>query len=313
MLSLSILLAFAFIVSWLAYRTLSKRYKDVSQDTLSRYLPSAEDKMMMKITPLLGMARWVILGITVLAFLFASTAIVDNGMVGVVKTFGQVGEETLDPGVHIINPFSEVIEISTQTRELKEEMTVPTKEGLSVELEASVLWHVDAKSAARLYRTVGENFGQILIEPNFRSETRSMTAKHESRSLYTADRDQIQVQLTEALQKILQPRGIFIESTPLRKIELPGLVKDAIATKVAAEQEAQKMEFILLREKQEAERKIVEARGDSVAQSIIASTISDRYLKLKGLEATVNLAKSPNSKIVVVDSRSGSLLINADK
>lgn len=313
MLGLLVLLAIVFVIVWLAHSFLGKQIAEGKASPNAGYNQGTfnnRDPRLAGIHSILGLTRFVILGVIVLSVLFASAVIVDNGNVGVVKTFGEVADATLTPGVHLVNPFSEVIEISTQTRELKEDMSVPTKEGLAVQLEASVLYHVDPKHAATLYRTVGEEYWKVLIEPHFRSESRSITAKHDSRALYTADRDQIQTQLTSALQKILHPRGIFIESTPLRSIELPAVVKDAISMKVAAEQEAQKMEFILLRERQEAERKIVEARGDSVAQGIISSTISDRYLQLKGLEATQNLAKSANSKIVVVDSRNGSILVN---
>lgn len=225
---------------------------------------------------------------------------VPNGHVGVISTFGKVSDNILDPGLAFVAPWSDVIKISAQTIELKEDMQVPTKEGLTVGLEASVLWHINPRKAAILYRSVGENYWDVLITPNYRSVVRGVTASYDAKALYTSTRDEVQNKIAAELGRLVEARGIIIESTPLRRITLPDQVNNAVQTKVSAEQKAAAMEFRLLKERQEAERKIIEARGDSAAQAIINTTISDRYLTLKGIEATLQLAKSNNTKVVVV-------------
>jgi prohibitin 1 len=225
---------------------------------------------------------------------------VPNGHVGVISNFGKVEDGTLDPGLSFVAPWSEVTKISAQTLEIKEDMQVPTKEGLTVELETSVLWHINARKAAILYKTVGEEYWEVLLVPQFRSVVRGVTASYEAKALYASTRDEVQNKIAEELRTLVEPRGIVIESTPLRKVVLPEPVTAALNAKASAEQNADAMRFKLLAESQEAERKVIEARGDSAAQAIINSTISDRYLTLKGIEATLELAKSNNAKTVVI-------------
>jgi len=236
----------------------------------------------------------------IIAVLMLCLTKVPNGHVGVVSHFGKVSDGTLDPGLSFVAPWADVAKISAQTLEIKEDMQVPTKEGLTVELETSVLWHINPRKAAILYKTVGEEYWDILITPNFRSVVRGVTASYEAKALYASTRDEVQNKISAELSRLVEARGIVIESTPLRKVTLPEPVTAALNAKASAEQTADAMRFKLLAEQQEAERKVIEARGDSAAQAIINSTISDRYLTLKGIEATLELAKSTNAKTVVV-------------
>jgi prohibitin 1 len=246
----------------------------------------------------LGSLGAALFGVLILTMLCITK--VPNGHVGVISNFGKVEDGTLDPGLSFVAPWSEVTKISAQTLEIKEDMQVPTKEGLTVELETSVLWHINARKAAILYKTVGEEYWDVLIVPQFRSVVRGVTASYEAKALYASTRDEVQNKIADELRALVEPRGIVVESTPLRKVVLPEPVTAALNAKASAEQNADAMKFKLLAEQQEAERKVIEARGDSAAQAIINSTISDRYLTLKGIEATLELAKSPNAKTVVV-------------
>ncbi|MFN7940265.1 MAG: prohibitin family protein [Thermoanaerobaculia bacterium] len=229
-------------------------------------------------------------------------ALVPAGNVGVVNVFGVVEPGALAPGLHLVNPFANVVSMSTRTQEIKETMSVPTKEGLSVSLEASVIYHLDAALAADVYKTVGENYAAILVEPQFRSITRGVTAEFEAKALYTGERASLEKTLETQLRAAIGPRGVVLETAPLRKIELPARVSDAIEAKLQADQQAQQMEFVLLKEKQEAERKRVEAQGIQDFQRIVSQGISPQLLEWKGIEATLELARSANAKVVVVGS-----------
>lgn len=190
--------------------------------------------------------------------------------------------------------------MSIQTQELKETMEVPSKEGLTMILEVSVLFHLQAEKAADVYRTVGVNYVEVLLEPQFRSVARGVTASYEAKALYTSEREQLAGEIAEALRHQVEPRGVGVEATPLRKIGLPQRLAQAIEEKLSAEQESQRMQFVLMKETQEAERKRIEAQGISDFQRIVSQGISDQLLRWKGIEATMEIAKSANSKVVVI-------------
>jgi len=179
-------------------------------------------------------------------------------------------------------------------------MDVPSKEGLTVQLELSALFHLNPEKAAQVYKTVGENYVQILLEPQFRSVSRGVTAGYDARALYTSERELVAQIIQKDLEKLVEPRGITIESTPLRRVALPEGLMSAIQDKLRAEQESQRMQFVLMKERQEAERKRIEAQGISDFQNIVARGISEQLLRWKGIEATEKLAASQNAKIVII-------------
>ncbi len=238
--------------------------------------------------------------------------VVPAGNVGVVDTFGTVNETPLKAGINFVNPFARVIKFSVKTQELKEVMDVPSKEGLTVQLELSVLYHVNPDRAADLYRTVGENYLEVIIEPQFRSVTRGVTAGYDARALYTSAREQLALQIQKELEGIIGSRGVEVENTPLRKVGLPQGLTDAIEEKLKAEQESQRMQFVLTKEQQEADRKRIEAQGISDFQNIVAKGISEQLLRWKGIEATQKLAESQNTKIIVIGAGKDGLPIILD-
>ena len=169
-----------------------------------------------------------------------------------------------------------------------------------MQLEVSALFHLDPEKAPEVYRTVGTSYVEILLEPQFRSVARGVTASYEAKALYTSEREHLAGLLAGELRKLVEPRGITVENTPLRKVGLPAGLSASIEQKLSAEQESQRMEFVLMKERQEADRKRIEAQGVADFQKIVSAGISEQLLKWKGIEATMEIARSQNAKVVVI-------------
>lgn len=249
-------------------------------------------------------ASFALIGIAValVIALSQSWTIIPAGHTGVIDFLGNVSDETLKPGVNLVNPMAKIEKMSIKTQELKELMSVPSKEGLSVQLEISLLFKLNSEMANDIYKTVGPNYADIILVPQFRSVVRGVTARYEAKALYTASREKLAGEILDELEKLVGPRGITVEQAPLRQIKLPARLTQSIEEKLQAEQESQRMAFILQKETQEADRKRIEAKGIADFQDIVAKGISDQLLKWKGIEATEKLASSPNAKIVVIGS-----------
>jgi prohibitin 1 len=245
----------------------------------------------------------------------SSTSCVRTGHVGVVSVFGRVTGRTLSEGIHIVNPVANVTELSIKTQEIKEKASVPSKEGLIMGLEASILYHLDPARAATVYQQMGPTYADILLIPTFRSAIRAITAGNTAASLYSDGREGIAQQILEDVRRQVAPRGVIVENVLLRDLQLPETLKHAIEAKQQAQQEAQRMEYVLQREKQEAERKRVEAAGIKDFQDIVSQGISEKLLEWKGIEATMELVKSQNAKVIVVgNSKNGlPLIYSGDK
>ncbi len=243
---------------------------------------------------------WILIAIGIVVMFSQLIRVVPAGNVGVVDFFGTVSPVSRKAGINLVNPLARVVNFSVKTQELKEVMDVPSKEGLTVQLEISVLYHLDPAKAPDVYRTVGPNYEEIILIPQARSVARGVTASYDARALYTSEREMLSKIIETELQKSVGERGIVIEATPLRRVGLPADLTKAIEEKLRAEQESQRMQFVLEREKQEAERKRIEARGIADFQQIVAQGISEQLLRWKGIEATEKLAASPNAKVVVI-------------
>jgi|SRR5690554_1572337 len=228
--------------------------------------------------------------------------VIPAGHTGVVDFLGYVSDQTLKPGVNLVNPMAKVEKMSIKTQELKDIMNVPSQEGLGVELEISLLFKLNSEKANEIYKTVGPNYVEIILEPQFRSVVRGVTARYEAKALYTASREKLADEIVTELEKLVGPRGITIEQAPLRQIILPTRLTQSIEEKLQAEQESQRMAFVLEKEEQEAERKRIEAKGIADFQDIVSRGISNELLKWKGIEATEKLANSSNSKVIIIGS-----------
>lgn len=248
--------------------------------------------------------------VVLVILLFASVARVESGHVGVLTLFGRVTGEALPEGMHLINPFKSNTQMSIRTQEIKESASVPSSEGLVINLDTSLIYHLNPEKAAEVYQKIGPKYAIVLIEPNLRAAIRESTASHSANALYTGEREVVAKQIFDQLNSTLTSRGFIIESVLLRDIQLPATLKASIESKQQAEQEALAMNFRLQKEKQEAERKRIEAAGIRDFQQIVAQGISPALLEWKGIEATENLAKSANSKVVVIgNSKNGLPLI----
>ena len=250
-----------------------------------------------------GFARSVgLLVIVLLVVLLGSCSLttIDTGHVGVLTLFGQVTREQIPEGMHIINPLKAVTKLSIRTQESKEIAEVPSSEGLLIHLEASLLYRLEPAQATDVYQKIGRDYMDVVVSPNFRSVMRTVTAAHTASALYSDARESVAQQMLVEMRKIVQPRGIMIENVLLRDIKLPQTLKASIEAKQQADQDAQRMNFVLQKERQEAERKRIEAQGISDFQRIVTVGISQQLLEWKGIEATLEIAKSPNAKVVVI-------------
>jgi prohibitin 1 len=254
--------------------------------------------------------RLAIVGIVLLLLLAGNpVTVIPAGHVGVKDFFGRVSSDVLSPGVRVVFPFTRVIKMSIKTQEVKETAEVPSKEGLLMDLEGSLLFRLDPQKADDIYRTIGKNYQEIAVEPQIRSAIREITASYEAKVLYSAERERIAKETLELFRKTAGDRGIIAEAVLLRKMGLPAIVANAIQEKLRREQEAEQMKFVLQKEQQEAERKRIEAQGIADFQRIVAAGISPALLEWKGIEATEKLAMSQNSKVVVIGSGKNGLPI----
>ena len=257
----------------------------------------------------------LVLLIVLVVVAFSSTSCVRTGHVGVVSIFGRVTGQILSEGIHIVNPAATITELSIKTQEDKERASVPSKEGLIMGLEASILYHLDSQRAAEVFQKIGPNYAEVLLQPTFRSAIRAITSGNSASSLYSDARETIARQIMDDVARQVAVRGVIVENVLLRDLQLPDTLKHAIEAKQQAQQEAQRMEFVLQREKQEAERKRVEAAGIKDFQDIVSQGISEKLLEWKGIEATMELVKSQNAKVIVVgNSKNGlPLIYSGDK
>jgi regulator of protease activity HflC (stomatin/prohibitin superfamily) len=261
----------------------------------------------------LGLFRLIALGVAaflLVILLFSSVTRVGTGHVGVLTLFGRVTGETLGEGIHLINPLKTNNEMSIQTQTIKESANVPSSEGLMMSLDTSLIYHLNPDRSAEVFQKIGADYENVVVEPTLRAAIREATASHTANALYTGEREMVAKQIYDQLVSELNKRGLTVENVLLRDIQLPATLKAAIEAKQQAEQESLAMNFRLQKETQEAQRKRIEAAGVRDFQQIVAQGITPSLLEWKGIEATENLAKSANSKVVVIgNSKNGLPLI----
>mmetsp|Transcript_41041 Transcript_41041/g.103184 ORF Transcript_41041/g.103184 Transcript_41041/m.103184 type:complete len:305 (-) Transcript_41041:65-979(-) len=252
-------------------------------------------------------------GLLVFLLVGAPIIVVPAGHLAIVDFYGYVAKDTIPAGMHLKTLFasSHFFSLKTQLAEMTQD--APTNEGLIVELDVSILYHVQPDKVRDLYLTVGPKYYEVVMRPEITSSIRTLTARFNAKTLYSAGREELSLGLEKQLNDNLAPRGIIVEQALLRKLVLPKIVSGAIEEKLKAEQESQRMEFIITKEKQEADRKRIEAQGISDFQKIVSEGISPELLEWKGIEATERLAESSNAKVVVVgNSKNGLPLILGD-
>lgn len=234
--------------------------------------------------------------------LLTSCAIVNPGEVGVRQTLGKLHGNPSSEGVMVINPFvTQVVKVKTSTVNREVRLNLPSKEGLNVKAEISILYHVQSDKIIPILQEVGRDYERILILSTFRSSSADVCAKFYAKDMHSGKRGEIEQAIKKLMMERLDGRGIVIEGIMLKSIALPGRLYQAIEEKLRAEQEAQQMQFVLDREKKEAERKQIEAEGIKKAQQILREGITKENIEWKSLEVFKNLSQSPNTKIIITD------------
>jgi regulator of protease activity HflC (stomatin/prohibitin superfamily) len=234
--------------------------------------------------------------------------IVPPGNVGIVNSFGKISDNTLDSGVYVVNPFAKVINFSTRLKDIKENIDTTSQEGLSLNLDVSLQYKLDPQKAAIVYKTIGTDEKQLIIS-RFRSTVRAITANYSASAIYSTKRQEVAQKIDKQLTKEIPTLGFIVEQALLRNVKMPETLQTAIQQKLKAEQENEQMKFVLEKERQEAERKRIEAKGIADSQKIIAGGLTNQVLQLRSIEATEKIAESNNSKIVVIGSEKGGIPI----
>ncbi|MFH1030431.1 MAG: prohibitin family protein [bacterium] len=253
--------------------------------------------------------------IIILILLAASMiVIIPAGETGVYHLFGKVRDEEVSSGFHLVNPFANITKMSIRTEEYtmsgvategkvkgNDAIKALTKEGLEVELDITVLYHLDEKMASDVYKNIDVNYDEKIIRPEIRAAIREITANYNAVDIYTEKRTELTKKIQNKLVDVINPRGIMVESVLLRNVTLPAGLTKSIETKLQADQEAQQMDFVLDKEKKEAERKRIQAAGQRDSQKIINESLTDKYLnylyvnELKDREGTIYVPISPST------------------
>ena len=240
--------------------------------------------------------------VLILALTVSSCAVVRQGEVGVKRTLGKYSDKTYTEGLRVFNPItSTMVKVPVRTENLEVALNLPSKEGLNIGAEISILYNVIGRNAPELLRQVGQNYERNVILPVFRSAVADVTARFYAKDMHTGERGTIEMAIQDQMTKLLNGKAIQIEAVLIKSIILPNNLARAIEEKLEAEQQALRMEFVLLEEKREAERKIIEAEGVRDAQNIISQGLDPALLQFKSIEAFLELAKSPNTKVIISD------------
>jgi prohibitin 1 len=241
-----------------------------------------------------------VLAIAAATAVFAACTIVRPGEVGMIQKVGVIKPQPILSGAKGFNPFvTKIIKINVRVTEVFNKLIVPTKEGLSIDAEISLLYHINPDSAKAVYVRFGQNFEEVAIMTNFRAATREITAKYFATELYSTEREKIESAIKEQMTAAVHKYGFVIDAVLLKDIVLPDQITKAIQNKVQAQQEAMQMEYVILKQKREAERLVVEAEGIKQAQDIINSAMTEAALKYKYIEMMKNLSTSNNAKVII--------------
>lgn len=245
---------------------------------------------------------------TAISALSRLLVVIPAGSVGVEDFQGKVSDRTLPAGLQVINPFADVVQFSTRLRDIKEEIGATSKEGLAIGIDVSIQYHIDPAKAASVYQNIGLEEREIIVS-RFRSISREIVSGYPAEAIYATKREEVSLKLAEKMRSQLAPLGFVVDEALLRNVKVPETLQAAIQQRLKAEQENLQMKFVLEKEAQEAERKRIEAKGHADAQKILAEGLTPAVLQLRAIEATENLAKSTNSKVIVLGNGQGTPLI----
>lgn len=252
--------------------------------------------------------KYMVFVLTLLITL-GSCRVIRQGEVGVKRTLGKIHPKPLQAGPRFYNPFvSVIINMPVRTVNLEVILDLPSKEGLNVNAEISILYRIDGRKATSIIENIGRNYEQTVILPVFRASAADITAKFMAKDMHTGNRLEIEEAIKNQMMRVLEGRGFIIEAVLMKSIRLPRGLARAIEEKLEAEQDAQRMEFILQRESQEAARKLIEADGIRKANELISQGLTPEVIQYKSIEAFRELSRSNNTKIIMTDGKAPFLI-----
>jgi len=243
-----------------------------------------------------------------------SCAVIRPGQIGIKQRFGKIIGTPIEQGVKFYNPFiGQIVRINVRTVECISRLTLPTSEGLNVQADISLLYHVDHDKAHDVYLKYGANYEEVIVLSNFRATAREISAKYAAKDLYATERDKVEKAILDELSADIADKGFVIDAVLLKDIILPPQMVQAIEDKVTAEQAAMKMDFVIQQQKKEAERMIIEAEAIKKSQDIINSSLTDMLLQYNNIEMLKALSLSPNTKIIITDGKSTPMITTEGK
>ncbi len=242
--------------------------------------------------------------------LLSSCTVIRPGEIGIKQRLGKLNAEVVTQGSIVYNPImSKVIKASSQTKNIELSLSLPSKEGLSITSQISILYRINPEKLPMLIKSIGLEYEGIITNV-FRSASADVCAQYFAKDMHSGMRSNIENAIKNKMVTVLEPQGIIIEAVLMKSIQLPGGLASSIEQKLQAEQNAMRMEFLLQQEKLEAERVIIEAKGKRDSQKILSEGLTEEIIRIRTIEAFIELAKSPNAKVIVTDGKTPMLIDN---
>lgn len=233
-----------------------------------------------------------------------SCRVVRPGEMGIKQTLGRIQGTPFIPGLITFNPFTtRVVKINIRTVESFQTLPLPTKEGLSVNAEISLLYHVKPEEASAVYQKFGTNYEEVMVLSNFRATAREISARYYAKDLYATERQKVEKAIADELKLHIEPAGFVVDAVLLKDIILPAQIVQSIESKVQAEQDVLKMDFVIQKQKKEAERMRIEAEGIKASQDILSQSLNDKILEYNRIKMYEAMMSSGNSKIIITDGK----------
>lgn len=249
----------------------------------------------------------ILVGLSLLAL--SSCTVVRQGEVGVKRKLGKIKPTPLQEGPQAFNPLlTAIIKVPTRTTNIEVRAPLPSKEGLTVQSEVSILYRVEGPQAPKIIEQIGRDYEEVVILPVFRSAVADVAGRYFAKDMHTGQRAEIETSIRDLMMQGLKDRGFVVEAVLLKSIALPPGLTRAIEEKLAAEQDAQRMQFVLDKERQEAQRRVIEAEGVRDAQKIINEGLTPLLIQFKSIEAFNKLSTSPNSKVIITNGETPLLM-----
>jgi regulator of protease activity HflC (stomatin/prohibitin superfamily) len=273
-----------------------------------------------------GIARIAGLIIVIIGLALSSVKQIEHGTVGVQVLFGKVQGTVLESGLHIINPAVDVVPFNIQTQNYTmsskdnegqvqgdDAIRVLSSDGLEVTIDLSVLYTVIPSKAPFILQNIGDKYEDVIVRPVTRTAIRDNAVSYQAVDLYSTKRGEFQARINQTITQSFAKNGLQVQSILVRNISLPASVKASIESKINAEQDAQKMQFVLQKERQEADRKRVEAQGIADYQRIISLGLTTQQLEYQSILAQKEIALSPNTKVIIMGGGKGTPIMLSDK